>query len=145
MLDRAIAPDWRQVPVRRRETMLTLSLGSSTRAGTGSAGSERGEQPRSAHSFHAIIRARPRMGDALVALLREAPAFACADCHVFLIGRSRADSDRIHLTEGWTSEAAHRRFAESADAKAYAARVAALVEGEPDYLDEVPVGGKAVV
>lgn len=96
------------------------------------------------HGFHVTMTAKPGMGDALIELLAEAPAFETDDCVIFLIGRSKANPDVIYLTEGWTSEQAHKAFTETERAKAYTARFGALVAGA-DYLDEVPIGGKAAI
>ena len=97
------------------------------------------------HGFHAAIPARPGKGDALVALLLEAPAIDNDDCLVFLVGRSANTPDLVFLTEGWRSEAAHGRAFNSAAGKAYTARLAQFVGGETQYADELPVGGKAVL
>ena len=95
------------------------------------------------HGFHATMTARPGQGDALIALLLRAPAFGIPDCPVFLIGRSASEPDKIFVTEGWTSQAAHARFFSSEAAQGYVAELIPLVAGEAVYLDEVVVGGKA--
>jgi quinol monooxygenase YgiN len=97
------------------------------------------------HGFHATIPAHPGKGDALVELLLKAPALDNDDCLVFLVGRSAASRDEVFVTEGWTSQDAHRRFFASDIARAFTAEVGALVAGEPRYVDEVPVGGKAAI
>jgi quinol monooxygenase YgiN len=80
-----------------------------------------------------------------VDLLFEAPAFENDNCLIFLIGRSKGNRDLIFLTEGWTSEETHRQFTGTETSKAYIARFGPLVDGDSLYLDEVPVGGKAVL
>jgi len=97
------------------------------------------------HGFHAAIPARPGQGDALVALLLDAPSLSTEDCIVFLVGRSGSNPDLVFVTEGWVSEEAHGRFFNSEVAKAFTARVQELVGGESQYADEVPVGGKAAI
>jgi len=97
------------------------------------------------HGFHATITAQPGKGDALVALLLDAPSLSHEDCLVFLVGRSASNPDQVFVTEGWSSQDAHGRFFGSAAAQAYVARFAPLVAGESVYLDEVPLGGKAVL
>ncbi|MFC6084140.1 putative quinol monooxygenase [Sphaerisporangium aureirubrum] len=95
------------------------------------------------HGFHATMTARPGTGDELVELLLGAPSLPHPDCVVFLVGRSAADRDVVHVTEGWTSEEAHGAFFATEEAQALVAKVQALLTGESRYLDEVPVGGKA--
>lgn len=97
------------------------------------------------HGFHATITAKPGQGDALVALLLSAPSLASDDCPVFLVGRSASNPDQIFVTEGWVSQEAHGRFFGSDIAQSYIARFAPLVAGDSVYLDEIPVGGKAVL
>ncbi|MBO9590705.1 putative quinol monooxygenase [Devosia sp.] len=97
------------------------------------------------HGFHATIPAQPGKGDALVALLLEAPALHHDDCLVFLVARSASNPDLVFVTEGWTSREAHGRFFESDIARTYTARFAPLVGGESTYVDAVPVGGKALL
>jgi quinol monooxygenase YgiN len=95
------------------------------------------------HGFHAAMTARPGKGDDLVALLGRAPSLRNDDCLVFLIGRSASNPDLVFVTEGWSSEAAHGRFA-SEVARAYTAEFGPLV-AETAYADEVPLGGKATL
>ena len=95
--------------------------------------------------FHASITAHPGRGAALIALLSAAPSLGEADCLVFLIGRSATNPDLVFVTEGWSSREAHGRFFASAAAQAFVTSLAPLVAGESVYLDEVPVGGKAVL
>jgi quinol monooxygenase YgiN len=97
------------------------------------------------YGFHATITARPGKGDELVDFLLAAPAPANADCVVFLVGRSAADPDVVHVTEGWTTEETHHRFIATDEARDLVARLAQLIAGEPEYVDEVPVGGKAAI
>ena len=97
------------------------------------------------HGFHATMNAAPGKGEALVALLLDAPSLINDDCLVFLVGRSAQNPDLVFVTEGWSSREAHGRFFASDVAQAYVARFAPLVVGESVYVDEVPVGGKAVL
>ena len=120
--------------MKRRDFLLTVcTVAAATTAGTAAAraAGKRIEAPL-AHGFHATLKAKPGMGDALVGLLFEAPAFENNNCLIFLIGRSKSDRDLVFLTEGWTSEAAHRQFTETETAKAYIARFGPLVDGEFD-------------
>jgi quinol monooxygenase YgiN len=95
------------------------------------------------HGFHATMTARPGRGDEVVALLLAAPSLPHEDCAVFLVGRSAADPDVVHVTEGWASEAAHQAFFATEPAQALVAALQPLLTGESRYSDEVPVGGKA--
>ncbi|WBB68858.1 antibiotic biosynthesis monooxygenase [Micromonospora sp. WMMD812] len=95
------------------------------------------------HGFHATMTARPGKGDEVVALLLDAPSLSHEDCVVFLVGRSASDRDVLHVTEGWTSEEAHRRFFAGEEAQALVAKLQPLLSGDSRYADELPVGGKA--
>ncbi|MDX8034336.1 antibiotic biosynthesis monooxygenase [Lentzea sp. BCCO 10_0856] len=95
------------------------------------------------HGFHATLTARPGKGDEVVEFLLNAPSLANDDCVVFLVGRSAADPDVIHVTEGWVTAEAHSTFFASEAAQALVANLQTLLVGESTYLDEVPVGGKA--
>jgi quinol monooxygenase YgiN len=95
------------------------------------------------HGFHATMTAQPGKGDELVELLLNAPSLPNEDCVVFLVGRSARDRDVVHVTEGWTSEEAHGRFFATEEAQALVAKLQPLLTGESQYVDEVPVGGKA--
>jgi quinol monooxygenase YgiN len=64
---------------------------------------------------------------------------------VFLVSRSASNPDVVHLTEGWTSEEAHDRVFTTDEAQVYVARFGGRVDGETQYVDEVPVGGKALL
>ncbi|MEV0972111.1 putative quinol monooxygenase [Microtetraspora glauca] len=97
------------------------------------------------HGFHATMTALPGRGDDVVKILLDAPSLPHEDCVVFLVGRSAADPDVIHVTEGWASPEAHAGFFASEEAQAFVARLAPLLAGESQYTDEVPVGGKAVL
>lgn len=99
----------------------------------------------STHGFHAAIPAQPGKGDALVALLLQAPAIDNDDCLIFMVGRSASNPDLVFVTEGWRSQEAHGRSFNSEPVKAYTARLAEFVGGETQYADELPVGGKAVL
>ncbi|WP_222025504.1 putative quinol monooxygenase [Rhizobium laguerreae] len=132
--------------MKRREVLLTMgTVAAIAMAGTiGGGASARQAASGIAHGFHARMKAKPGQGDALVALLFEAPAFEHSDCKVFLIGRSNSDPDVVFVTEGWVSEAAHTRFTATEEATSYTARFGPLVE-EWTSSDEIPVGGKAVL
>ncbi|MEV6866183.1 antibiotic biosynthesis monooxygenase [Streptosporangium subroseum] len=95
------------------------------------------------HGFHATMTAQPGKGDELVEFLLNAPSLSNEDCVVFLVGRSAGDRDVVHVTEGWTSEEAHGRFFATEEAQALVAKLQPLLSGESQYVDEVPVGGKA--
>ena len=97
------------------------------------------------HGFHATITAQPGKADALVQLLLSAPALTNDDCVVFLVGRSASNADVVFVTEGWVSQQAHSRFFAGPVAQAFIAQLAPLVAGESVYVDEVPVGGKAIL
>ena len=95
------------------------------------------------HGFHATMTAQPGKGDAVLALLLDAPSLSDEDCVVFLVGRSAGNPDVVHVTEGWTSAEAHSRFFATAAARELVAGLQPLLAGESQYTDEVPVGGKA--
>jgi quinol monooxygenase YgiN len=89
------------------------------------------------------MTARPGKGDELIELLLNAPSLPNEDCVVFLVGRSAGDGDVIHVTEGWTSQEAHSRFFATEAAQSLVAKLQPLLAGESQYVDEIPVGGKA--
>ena len=95
------------------------------------------------HGFHATMTARPGQADEVIKLLLDAPSLSHEDCVVFLVGRSAGNPDVVHVTEGWTSAAAHSRFFATDEARALVAELAPLLAGDSQYVDEVPVGGKA--
>lgn len=95
------------------------------------------------HGFHATMTAHPGKGDELVGFLLDAPSLPNEDCVVFLVSRSASDPDLVHVTEGWTSQAAHAEFFATEQAKALVAKLQPLLAGESQYVDAVPVGGKA--
>ena len=97
------------------------------------------------HGFHATITARPGKGGELVDFLLTSSSAANEDCVVFLVGRSATDPDVVHVTEGWTTEEAHHRFLATDEAQDLVTHLAQLIAGEPEYVDEVPVGGKAAI
>jgi quinol monooxygenase YgiN len=100
---------------------------------------------KATYGFRATMTARPGKGDELVDLLLRAttdgPAANDA-CVVFLVGRSASNGDVVHVTEGWTMQEAHAENFASDHAKAFTARIAPLVDGEVQYQDELPVGGR---
>ena len=95
------------------------------------------------HGFHATMTARPGKGDELVELPARRAVPANEDCVVFLVGRSagtgtsstspRAGPAR-RPTAGSSRPRRHRRWSRSSRP---------LLAGESEYVDEVPVGGKA--
>jgi len=95
------------------------------------------------HGFQATMTACPGKGDAIVEMLLHAPSLSRDDCPVFLISRSADNADVVHVTEGWTSREAHAAFFATAEARALVTDLQALLAGEPEYTDQVPVGGKA--
>ena len=95
------------------------------------------------HGFSATLTALPGKGDEVVEMLLDAPSLATEDCVVFLVSRSAADADTIHVVEGWVSQEAHSRFFATELAQTLVARLQTLLAGESQYTDFVPVGGKA--
>ena len=96
------------------------------------------------HGFHATLTARPGKGDELVELPAEraVPARTRTASSSWSAARP-VDPDVVHVTEGWTSEEAHGRFFATEEAQALVAKLGPLLAGESEYVDEVPVGGKA--
>ncbi|MBE1585166.1 putative quinol monooxygenase [Nonomuraea angiospora] len=97
------------------------------------------------HGFRAAMTAQPGRGDDLVAALLDAPSLPNEDCVVFLVGRSAGDPDTVYVTEGWVSQEAHAGFFATEPAQAFVAVLQPLLAGEAQYVDEVPVGGKAAL
>src|SRR5262245_9224564 len=98
------------------------------------------------YGFRATMTARPGKGQELVdVLLSGAPdgTGSGQGCVVFLVGRSAANPDVVHVTEGWTSKEAHAKNFATAESQANVARIIPLLGGEAQYDDEVPVGGRA--
>jgi quinol monooxygenase YgiN len=95
------------------------------------------------HGFHATMTAQPGRGDELAEFLLNAPSLPNEDCVVFLVSRSASDPDIVHVTEGWTSQEAHTRFFATEQAQALVATLQPLLAGDSQYIDQVPVGGKA--
>jgi quinol monooxygenase YgiN len=95
------------------------------------------------HGFHATMTAQPGKGDELVEFLLNAPSLPNVDCVVFLVGRSASNPDIVFVTEGWVSQEAHSRFFATEQAQALVASLQPLLAGESQYIDEIPVGGKA--
>ena len=99
---------------------------------------------KATYGFRATMTARPGKGDELIDLLLSATtdgSGASENCVVYLVGRSASDSDVVHVTEGWTTREAHAKNFASEKAKAFVARIVPLLRDEPQYQDEVPVGG----
>ena len=100
------------------------------------------------YGFQATMTAKPGRGDELVDLLMSGlvdgnPA-STEYCLVYLICRSAAHPDVVHLTEGWTSEEDHHRLFAGEAAQAMVARFDDLLDGESVYTDVTPVDGKLV-
>jgi len=95
------------------------------------------------HGFHATMTAQPGKGGELIDLLLKAPSLSDDDCVVFLVGRSAGNPDIVHVTEGWTTTEAHSRFFATEEAQTLVAKLQPLLAGESEYLDEIPIGGKA--
>ena len=98
------------------------------------------------YGFRATMTAQPGKGDELVALLLSATTGAGpatnVNCVLYLVGRSASNGDVIHVTEGWTSKAAHAANFNTDNAKAFVAKIAPLVSAQGEYQDEIPLGGK---
>jgi quinol monooxygenase YgiN len=106
---------------------------------------QKGIDMNATYGFRAAMTARPGKGDELLNLLLSATADgsgASENCVVFLVGRSASNRDVVYVTEGWTTKEAHADNFATEQAKAFVARIAPLLRDEPEYQDEVPVGGK---
>ncbi|SER33186.1 Quinol monooxygenase YgiN [Lentzea xinjiangensis] len=97
------------------------------------------------HGFHATMTAHPGKGGEVVDFLLASPSLTNEDCVVFLVSRSASNPDVIHVTEGWTSEETHHSFFATAEAQELVAQLGELIDGESEYVDAVPVGGKAAI
>lgn len=133
--------------MKRREALMTICATATATAIPFTPATAAGRRPTKPikHGFHAKVTAKRGMGDALVEFLFSAPSFENPDCLVFLIGRSASDRDVIFITEGWSSEAAHSRFRATELAKSYITKLGRLTHGESSIIDEIPIGGKAVL
>lgn len=100
------------------------------------------------YGFQSTMTALPGRGDELVQLvlsgLDEGNPASSEHCLVYLVCRSAADPDVVHLTEGWTTEEDHHRLFAGDAAQALVARFPALLAGEPVATDYTPFGGKLV-
>lgn len=101
---------------------------------------------KATYGFHATMTARAGKCDEMVeTLLRvvedDGPA-TNSNCVFFLVTRSAADRDVVHVTEGWTSKEAHAANFGTEKSKMFTAKLAALIGGEAKYSDDVPVGGR---
>ena len=100
------------------------------------------------YGFQATMTAKPGRGDELVDLLMtglaEGNPAATDYCLVYLVCRSAANPDVVHLTEGWTSEEDHHRLFAGEAARAMVAKFESLLQGESVYTDFTPVDGKLV-
>jgi quinol monooxygenase YgiN len=101
---------------------------------------------KATYGFRATMTARPGKGDELIDLLLSVTSGArpalSEHCVLYLVGRSASDRDVVHVTEGWTTREAHAENFASAQARAFLAKIAPLVEDGTQYQDEVPVGGR---
>jgi quinol monooxygenase YgiN len=100
---------------------------------------------KATYGFRATMTARPGKGDELINLLLSATADgsgASEHCVLYLVGRSAGNRDVVHVTEGWTTREAHADNFATDQAKAFVAPIAPLLADEPQFQDEVPVGGK---
>lgn len=100
------------------------------------------------YGFQATMTAKPAMGNQLVDVLLSAlkpgnPA-STEYCVVYLVSRSAADPDVVHVTEGWTTEEDHHRVFAGDAAQAIVAQVQELLS-DSTGTDYTPVGGKAVL
>lgn len=99
------------------------------------------------YGFSATLTARPGMGDRLVDLLLtgldEGSPGTSEHCLVYLVSRSAADPEVVHVIEGWTSEEDHHRIFAGEAAQAIVARIGELLAKEAEYTDHVPVRGRA--
>jgi len=99
------------------------------------------------YGFSATMTAKPGRGDDLVALLLsgldEGNPATSEYCLVYLVSRSASNPDVAHVIEGWTTEEDHHRVFAGDAAKAIVAQFAELLEGDSEYGDLTPVGGKA--
>ena len=96
------------------------------------------------YGFRATMTARPGKGDELIELLLSATtdgSGASEHCVVYLVERSATNSDVVHVNEGWTTREAHVENLASEKAQAFIARIVPLLADEPQYQDEVPIGG----
>jgi quinol monooxygenase YgiN len=99
------------------------------------------------HGFNATLTAKPGMGDQLAELLltglNKGNPGASEYCVVYLVCRSASNPDMVHITEGWTSEADHRRIFSGEAAQAIVSQIEGMLAKESEYTDYVPVRGKA--
>lgn len=105
-----------------------------------------GVDMKATYGFRATMTALPGRGDELATLLLSAVSgtglVTNTDCVLYLVGRSASNPDVVHVTEGWTTKAAHAANFASPRAQALIGELASLVAGEAQYQDEVPAGGK---
>jgi quinol monooxygenase YgiN len=99
------------------------------------------------YGFSATMTAKPGHGDELVQLvlsgLDEGNPASSEFCLVYLVSRSAANPDTVHLIEGWTNEEDHHRLFAGEAAQALVAKFADLLAVDSAYGDLIPVGGKA--
>lgn len=99
------------------------------------------------YGFQATMTARPGKAEELVELLLSGPTTgpsAHPGCLLFLVSRSTADPNVVHLVEGWASAGIHEAVFEDPASQAFITRCGELV-ADAQYTDLVPVGGKAVL
>ena len=83
--------------------------------------------------MHIVFSARRGEGDALAAILLEAAESAreIAECRLYLVGCSPANSDKVWVTEVWTSRDAYLASLEDERVQAMVARAVPLLVRAP--------------
>jgi quinol monooxygenase YgiN len=96
--------------------------------------------------FQATMTARPGTGDELIELLLSVVKGGTdPNCVLFLVGHAAGNRDVVNVWEGWTTKEAHAENFASDKAKAFVAKLAPLLDGEAQYQEAVPVGGRLEV
>lgn len=98
------------------------------------------------YGFSANLRAKPGRGDdllaALLANLAPGKPATGPDCYAFLVSRSASDPERFQVSECWVSQQVHDDMAATEEARETASVLEALLEGDPEFAEFVPVGGR---
>jgi quinol monooxygenase YgiN len=98
------------------------------------------------YGFSATLRARPGLGDellaALLANLATGKPATRPDCHAFLVSRSASDPELFTVSERWVSQRAHDDMASTEESRETASALEALIVAAPEFADFVPVGGR---
>jgi quinol monooxygenase YgiN len=94
-------------------------------------------------AMHIVFSARRGEGDALAAILLEAAESAreIAECRLYLVGCSPANSDKVWVTEVWTSRDAYLASLEDERVQAMVARAVPLLVGPPQPHELTSVAG----